>query len=128
MEKRELAGDRHEQEAVGLGDRARNLGQVLRPGDADRDRQPDPLPDLAPEPDGDLSRRPGDAAKTPDVEKASSIESPSTSGVVSSKTLYSALLASVYAAMRGRTTMAAGHSRRARATLIAVCTPWAFAS
>ena len=44
---------------------------------------------------------------------ASSIDSPSTSGVVSSKTANTALLASEYADIRGGTTTAHGHSRRA---------------
>ena len=44
---------------------------------------------------------------------ASSIDSPSTSGVVCSKTSNTALLASVYADIRGSTTTAWGHSRRA---------------
>ena len=44
---------------------------------------------------------------------ASSIEIPSTSGVVSSKTAKSALLAAVYSDMRGGTTIASGQSRRA---------------
>ncbi len=59
---------------------------------------------------------------------ASSIESPSTSGVASSKTRYTALLASLYADMRGGTTMAWGQRRRARRPPIAVRTPYAFAS
>ena len=59
---------------------------------------------------------------------ASSIERPSTSGVVSSNTRKTALLASEYAAMRGGTTTACGHNRRARASPIAVRTPSAFAS
>jgi len=60
--------------------------------------------------------------------KASSIDSPSTSGVVSSNTRYTALLASAYADMRGRTTTASGQTLRACAPLIAVRTPRAFAS
>ena len=44
---------------------------------------------------------------------ASSIESPSTSGEVSSNTRYTALLASEYADIRGRTTIACGHRARA---------------
>ena len=38
---------------------------------------------------------------------------PSTRGVVSSKIANTALLASEYASIRGRTTIASGHSRRA---------------
>ena len=59
---------------------------------------------------------------------ASSIDRPSTSGEVSSKTLNTALLASEYADMRGATTTASGHSRRAWRPPIAVCTPHALAS
>jgi len=50
---------------------------------------------------------------------ASSIERPSTSGVVSSNTRYTALLASAYADIRGSTTIACGHSLRAFAPPIA---------
>jgi hypothetical protein len=59
---------------------------------------------------------------------ASSIESPSTSGVVSSNTLYTALLALPYSAIRGATTIACGHSLRAVAPLIAEWIPYALAS
>ncbi len=59
---------------------------------------------------------------------ASSIERPSTSGEASSNTRKTALLASEYAGMRGRTTTARGHSRRAWRSPIAVRTPYAFAS
>jgi hypothetical protein len=59
---------------------------------------------------------------------ASSIDSPSTSGVVSSNTRNTALLASEYADIRGGTTTACGHSRRAYASPIAVRMPNALAS
>ena len=59
---------------------------------------------------------------------ASSIDSPSTSGVVSRNTSNTALLASEYAAIRAPTTTASGHSRRASPPPIAVRTPHAFAS
>ena len=59
---------------------------------------------------------------------ASSIDSPSTTGVAFSKTRKSALLASEYADMRGDTTTASGHRRRACLPPIAVRTPYAFAS
>jgi hypothetical protein len=59
---------------------------------------------------------------------ASSIESPSTSGVVCSKTSNTALLAWEYADIRGGTTTACGHKRRACAPPIAVRTPHALAS
>ena len=70
-----------------------------------------------------------ESRRTPRTSRnASSIDIPSTTGLVSSKTSYTALLASAYADMRGSTTIARGHRRRARPTLIAVRTPWAFAS
>ena len=56
------------------------------------------------------------------------IESPSTSGDISSNTRNTALLASEYAEKRGGTTTAFGHRRRARASPMAVRTPYAFAS
>ena len=59
---------------------------------------------------------------------ASSIDSPSTCGDVSSKIANTALLASEYALIRGGTTIARGHSRRAVRPPIAVRTPCAFAS
>ncbi len=59
---------------------------------------------------------------------ASSIDSPSTTGDVSSKTSKTARLASVYALMRGGTTIARGHRRRAVAPPIAVLIPYALAS
>jgi hypothetical protein len=60
--------------------------------------------------------------------KASSIDSPSTTGDVSSKTANSARLASVYAVNRGGTTIASGQRRRASRPPIAVRMPYAFAS
>jgi hypothetical protein len=59
---------------------------------------------------------------------ASSIDSPSTSGDVFSNTSNTALLAAEYADMRGGTTAASGHRRRACEQPIAVRTPHAFAS
>ena len=59
---------------------------------------------------------------------ASSIDSPSTSGVVSRKMSNTALLASEYAVNRHGTTTASGHSASARRPPIAVFTPRAFAS
>ena len=59
---------------------------------------------------------------------ASSIEIPSTSGVVSRKISNTALLASEYAVKRGETVIAPGHSLRASRPPIAVLTPQAFAS
>ena len=59
---------------------------------------------------------------------ASSIDSPSTSGVVSRKISNTALLASEYALNRDGTTKASGQSASARRPPIAVFTPRAFAS
>jgi hypothetical protein len=56
------------------------------------------------------------------------MDNPSTSGVVSSNTLKTALLASEYADIRGCTTIACGHRRYACPPFIAVRTPYAFAS
>jgi hypothetical protein len=64
----------------------------------------------------------------PTSRKASSIEIPSTSGVVSRKIAKTALLASEYASIRGGTTTASGHSSRACLPPIAVRTPRALAS
>jgi hypothetical protein len=64
----------------------------------------------------------------PTSRNASSIDNPSTSGVVSSNTLNTALLASEYADIRGSTTIAPGHRRSAWPPFIAVRTPYAFAS
>ena len=66
--------------------------------------------------------------RPPTSRNASSIESPSTSGVVSRKTSNIALLASEYASMRGRTTIAWGQRRRACVSPIGVRTPKALAS
>jgi hypothetical protein len=59
---------------------------------------------------------------------ASSIEMPSTSGVVLRNTSKTALLAAEYASIRARTTTACGHSRLASRPPIAVRIPYAFAS
>ena len=59
---------------------------------------------------------------------ASSIESASTTGAVSSKMRKTALLASEYASIRHGTTAASGQSRRARPAPIPLYTPRAFAS
>ncbi len=64
----------------------------------------------------------------PTSRNASSTESPSTRGVVSSKTSNTARLASEYADMRGSTTTASGQSRSACRQFIGVRTPRAFAS
>jgi hypothetical protein len=60
--------------------------------------------------------------------KASSIESRSTSGAVSSKMSATARLASTYAVKSGETATRGGHSRRATRPPIAERTPYARAS
>ena len=65
----ELLVGRHLQEPVRLRDGARDLGEELRPGDADRDRQPDPLEHVAPQPFRDLDRRPEGALHAAHVEE-----------------------------------------------------------
>jgi hypothetical protein len=69
MEEGELLVGRNDEEAVGLRDAARHLGEELRPRDADRDRKPDPLPDVATEADGDLGRGAGDSLEPAHVEE-----------------------------------------------------------
>src|SRR5262249_42730542 len=49
-----------DEQPVRLGGPARHLGEHLRPGDPDGDREPDSLPRLATEARGDLPRGPGD--------------------------------------------------------------------
>ena len=56
------------------------------------------------------------------------MDNPSTTGEVSRKTANTALLASEYAAIRGATTTACGHSRRACLPPMAERMPNAFAS
>ena len=91
----ELAIGRHHEQAVGLGDAARNLGEELRPRHPDRNREADPFADVAPQALGDLDRGP-DSLRIPRTSRnASSIERPSTSGLASSNTRNIALLASV---------------------------------
>jgi len=64
----------------------------------------------------------------PTSRNASSMDSPSTSGVVCLNTSNTARLAAVYADIRGGTTTARGHSCRACRPPIAVRTPYALAS
>ena len=70
----------------GLATRAGDLGQELRARDADRDRQPDLVADPLAQPRRDLARACRRSARIPRTSmNASSIDSPSTSGDVSSK-------------------------------------------
>ena len=57
VEEPELVVGRDHEQAVGLGDRARDLSQELRSGDTDRDRQPDLVEHPPPESRRDLDRR-----------------------------------------------------------------------
>ena len=65
----QLACKRHDEQTVGLRERARDLREELRTGDPDADGQPDPFADLLPQPDRDLDRGACDALHPADVEK-----------------------------------------------------------
>jgi len=69
MQELELPVGRDDQEAVGLGDAARDLGEELRSGHPDGDGQANLLEDLPSEPNGDLGRRARDPPQPPDVEE-----------------------------------------------------------
>ena len=95
VEEGQLAVGRHHQQAVGLGHAARHLGQELGAGDADGDGQADPLEHVARAAASAISTGvPETRRRPPTSRNASSIDSPSTSGVVSSNTSNTALLAS----------------------------------
>ena len=57
VEELELSVGRDDEQAVGLRDAARNLGEELRARDANGDREADPLAHLAPQARSDLFRR-----------------------------------------------------------------------
>jgi hypothetical protein len=112
VEELELAVGRNEQQPVGLRDGARDLREELLPGDPDRIGRPTR---------SRTARRSRSAISTgsPAIRRmprtsrnASSIDSPSTNGEMSSKTLYAALLAAEYASIRGGTTIASGQRRQ----------------
>ena len=65
----ELAVRGYFEQTVGLGHSARNLGEVLRPRDADGDRQPNPFAHLSPQADGDLPGSPGEPSESANVEE-----------------------------------------------------------
>ena len=69
VEEVELAFGWHDEQAVGFGDTARDLGEELGAGHADGDRQPDPFEHLAAQADRDLGRRARDAREAADVEE-----------------------------------------------------------
>ena len=56
MQEREFPVRRYQQQAVGLGFLAGDLGQELGASDADGDGQPDAVADLRAQPRGDLDR------------------------------------------------------------------------
>ena len=94
MQERQLAfGFDHEQ-AVGLADSARHLGEKFRPGDPDGDRQTHLVGDSKAEPFRDDPGCAHERHSPPTSRNASSIDIGSTIGVVSSKIAYTALLAS----------------------------------
>ena len=94
VEERQLAVDGHDQQAVRLGDPARDLREELGPGHADGDRQTDPLEHVVDAGASAISVGvPEIRRKPPTSRNASSIESPSTNGVVSLNTSNIALLA-----------------------------------
>ena len=118
-----------DQQSVGLADAARHLGQEFRSGDTDRDRQTDLGGHALAKPLGDLTRACRRSARDRSTSmNASSIDMPSTSGDVSLKMAYTALLASTYASKRAGTSIRFGHSRRACDPDIAERTPNRFAS
>ena len=69
VEKCELVPGRDEEEPVGLGDGAGDLGEVLGAGDADGDGQPQALAGAAAKAGGDLPRCAGDPLHSADVEE-----------------------------------------------------------
>jgi hypothetical protein len=95
MEKRQLAVGRHDEQPVGLGHPARDLGEELRPCDANRDRDPDLREHVLPQPLRDPARRPPDTLHAAHVEERLVDRHALDDGVVSSKTRYIALLASL---------------------------------
>ena len=95
MQERQLTIDRDDQQTVRFRDRARHLGQELGPGHAHGDGQADLLEDLSAEANRDLRGRPEIFRSPPTSRNASSIDSPSTNGVVSLNTSNIALLAAL---------------------------------
>ena len=65
----ELTRGRHDDQPVGLADRARDLGQELGASDADRDRESDPFPNHAAQLARDLHRRTRHLPQPADVEE-----------------------------------------------------------
>ena len=128
VEKLELAIGLHDEQAVRLRDAARDLREELRPRDADRDRQADPLAHVPPQAHGDrggATRKPSHPAHVEERlvdrhsfdERCRVLEDP-----------VDRLARLDVADMRGETTTAPGQRRRAVAPPMAVRTPWALAS
>ena len=69
VQERQLPVGRYQQQPVGLGLLAGDLGQELGAGDADGDRQADAVADLGAQPRGDLDRRARHPAQPDDVEE-----------------------------------------------------------
>ncbi len=69
MEEGQLLVDRDDEQAIGLGDRAGDLGEVFGAGDPDRDRQPDAAEDIEPELCGDRRGRAANPPKPADFEE-----------------------------------------------------------
>jgi hypothetical protein len=69
VQERELPARADEEQPVGLGHRARHLGQELGRGDADGDREIKLVAHLAPQPSRDLQRGPRDGLQAPDIEE-----------------------------------------------------------
>ena len=69
VQERELAVGRHDEQAVRLRNAARDLGEELRARDADRDRETDMRPSVAPQSHGDVGRRARQAAHAAHVEE-----------------------------------------------------------
>ena len=113
MEELELAVDGYDEQAIGLRDPlatfAKNFVRATPTVMGIPTRSRTSLRRRAPISDG----RPEIRRSPPTSRNASSIDIPSTSGVVSRKTSNIDLLAPEYASIRGRTTIACGHSRRA---------------
>ena len=65
----QLGVGRDDQQAVGLGDAARHLGEELGPGDPDRDRKADLLQELPAQSHRDLGRRARDPPQPTDVQE-----------------------------------------------------------
>ena len=66
----QLAAGRNQQQAIRFGFLAGHLGEKFRPGDADGDRQPDPRPDVAAQPGGNLDRGSGDPPQPADIDES----------------------------------------------------------